>query len=166
MAWQQHLKARWTRLAAREQRGLTLAATVLLLGLAWSTLLAPALRTLGNASSQNAKLDAQMERMQALQIRAKMLQSMPAVAPQDSLRALQSATALLGKGAALQVAGDLATVTLKQVNAQNLAPWLTPVSAAGLSPMDVHLKSNADTGETLWSGVLVFRLPAGASASP
>jgi general secretion pathway protein M len=164
MAWQHTLKARWLALAPREQRGLTLAASALLVALAWTVLLAPALRTLRGAAAQHAKLDMEMERMQAMQTRAKLLQSKPVVSTQDGLGALQNATTQLGKGAALQVSGDLATVTLKQVSAQTLAPWFAPVSAAGLSPADVHLQRNPGPGEALWSGVLVFRLPASAGA--
>jgi general secretion pathway protein M len=165
MAWQHSIKARWLALAPREQRGLTLAASALLVALAWAVLLAPALRTLRAAPAQHTKLGAEMERMQAMQTRAKALQSKPVVSPQDGLGAVQTATALLGKGATLQVTGDLATVTLKQVNAQNLAPWFAPVSAAGLSPFDVHLQRSPGPGDSFWTGVLVFRLPPGTSAA-
>jgi general secretion pathway protein M len=166
-AWQQRIQARWAALAPREQRGLTLAAAALLVALAWMVLLAPALRTLGGVDKQNAKLNAELERMQAMQTRATMLQSKPEVVPQDTLKALQSATTVLGKGASLQVAGDHATVTVKQISAQSLAPWFTPVSAAGLSPSDVHLQRSpgANGAEPLWNGVLVFRLPAGANTA-
>ena len=166
MAWQHTLKARWAALAPREQRGLALAGAALLSLLTWSVLLAPALRTLGSAAGQNATLDAEMERMLAMQTRAKVLQSKPVVSPQDSLKALQSATALLGRGASLQMAADHATVTVKQVSAPSLAPWFTPVSAAGLSPTDVHLQRSGTGAESLWSGILLFRLPAGASSAP
>jgi general secretion pathway protein M len=166
MAWQHTLKARWLALAPREQRGLTLAATALLAALVWSVLLAPALRALRSATSQHAQLDAKMEHMLAMQTRVKTLQSKPVVSRQDVMTALRSAAEQLGKGATLQVAGDQATVTVKQLSAQSLAPWFAPVSAAGLSPTDVHLQRSPGTGEPLWTGVLVFRLPAGATASP
>ncbi len=166
MAWQHLLKARWAALGSREQRGVALAATALLAALAWGVLLAPALRTLKAVPAQNAALDAQLERMHAMQARAQMLQAKPAVVAQETLKALQAATALLGKGAALQVVGDHATVTLKQISAAGLAPWFAPVSAAGLSPTDVHLQRSSDAAESLWSGVLVFSLPAGANATP
>ena len=164
MNWQ-HIKARWAGLALREQSALTLAAAILLAALAWSLLLSPALHTLRSADSQNAQLDSELERMLALQTRAKLLQSKPVVSPQDSLKALQSATALLGKGASLQLAADHATVTVKQLSAQSLAPWFTPVSAAGLSPTEVHLQRSGGA-EPLWSGGLLFHLPAGAQAAP
>ena len=163
MAWQHTLKARWAALGQREQRGIALAAAALLVALVWSVALAPALRTLKAVPGQNAVLDAQLERMHAMQTRAQMLQAKQAVAPQDTLKALQAATALLGKGASLQVAGENATVTLKQISAASLAPWFAPVSVAGLSPTDVHLQRSTDAAESLWSGVLVFRLPAGAA---
>lgn len=161
MTGMQQLKARWAGLALRERRALAFAAAVLLAALAWSLLLAPALNTLRSADSQNAKLDAELERMLALQTRAKLLQGKPVVSPQDSLKALQTATALLGKTAALQQAADRATVTVKQVSAQSLAPWLTPLSAAGLRPTELHLQRSGGA-EPLWSGNLVFQLPPGA----
>jgi general secretion pathway protein M len=166
MAWQHTLKARWAAMAPREQRGLTLAVALVALALVWSVLLAPALRTLKGVAAQNLQLSAELERMQALQARAKLLQTKPAVAPKESLKALQTAAAALGKAAVLQILGEQATLTLKQVSATDLAPWLSPGSGAGLSASEVHLQRSADSGEPLWSGTLVFNLPAGATAAP
>lgn len=166
MAWQHNIKTRWAAMGAREQRGLRLAAAVLVLALVWSVLLAPALRTLKNVDAQNTLLGKELERMQALQTRARALQAQPALAPKESLKALQTAATALGKSAVLQVAGEQATLTLKQVGASALAQWLTPQAGAGLSPFEAHLQREGSSAEPLWSGTLVFRLPAGAGTSP
>jgi general secretion pathway protein M len=166
MALQHTLKARWAAMAPREQRGLTLAVAVVALALVWSVLLAPALRTLKGVAAQNLQLATELERMQALQARAKLLQAKPALAPKESLKALQSAAAALGKAAVLQTMGDQATLTLKQVSAADLAPWLSPGSGTGLSASEVRLQRSGDGAEPLWSGTLVFVLPAGATAAP
>jgi hypothetical protein len=64
----------------------------------------------------------------------------------------------MGKAASLQVLGEQATVSLQQINAQELAQWLAPQSGTGQSPAEAHLQRNAGTTPT-WSGTLVFRLP-------
>jgi general secretion pathway protein M len=166
MAWHHTLKARWAALGAREQRGLALAAVVLCAALLWSVALAPALRTLKSAEAQSAQLGATAERMQALQARAKLLQAQPVAAPQETLRTLQSATTVLGKSASLQVVGEQATLTVKQVSAASLAPWLAPAAGSSPSPAEAHLQRDAGSAEPLWSGTLVFRLPAHKTGSP
>jgi general secretion pathway protein M len=166
MTWQHTLKTRWNQLALREQRLLVVAAALLAVVLVWSILLAPALRTLKAAPAQNTMLSTEMERMQALQTRARQLQTKPALSPKESLKALQAATAELGKSATLQVVGDQATLTVKQLSASSLAPWLSPGSGVGLSPTDVQLQRSTGATEPLWSGTLVFSLPAGANSTP
>jgi general secretion pathway protein M len=164
MAWQHTLKTRWAAMAAREQRGLALAAVLVALALVWSVLLAPALRTLKGVPAQQAQLGTELERMLALQARAKLLQAKPAVPPRETLKTLQAAATALGRGAVLQTMGEQATLTLKQVNPGALAPWLSPGSAAGLNASEVHLQRSGEGAEALWSGTLVFVLPAGATA--
>jgi general secretion pathway protein M len=166
MAWQHTLKARWAALGLREQRGLTLAATVLMAALVWSLALAPAWRTLQGADAQNAQLGASAERLQALQARARMLQARPALAPAEVLKTLQGATLALGQAASLQVVGEVATVTLRQVGAATLAPWLAPQAGSSPKPAEVHLRRAAGSAEPLWSGTLVFRLPPAPVATP
>ena len=158
------LGARWAALAPREQRGVQLAA--LLVGglLAWWVLLAPALGTLKKAESQHRVLDARLDAMRALQVRAQVLQAQSAVSGAEALAALQAAVAALGNGARLQVAGDQATVTLQQVRSDALAQWLVqPGMALRLQPAEVHWVRDAGPGPqtATWSGNLVFNLPAG-----
>jgi general secretion pathway protein M len=166
MAWQHLIKARWQALAAREQRGLALAGALVAAALVWSVALAPALRTLKSVDAQNNQLSITAERMQALQARAKRLQAQPLAVPQDTLKALQAATAALGKGASLQVQGEQATLTVKQIGVPALAAWLAPAAGAGLSPSEAHLQRDTTSTEPLWSGTLVFRLPGLTGAKP
>lgn len=159
MAWQQVLQTRWQALAVRERRAVAVAAALAAAALFWSVALAPALRTLKAAPAQHAQLSLASERMQALQARAKLLQAQPLAAPEDHLRALQTATAALGKMATLQVAGEQATLTLRQISAVALADWLVPVAGGGLSPSTAQLQRDSGGTEARWSGTLVFRLP-------
>ena len=166
MAWKNGLKTRWQALAEREKRGLGAAAALVAVALLWSVVLAPALRTLQSVEAQNAQLSRTLERMQTLQARAKLLQAKPRVTAADSLKTLQDATTAQGKMASLQVLGEQATITLRQISAPTLAAWLAPESAARLNPVEAHLQRDGNSAEPLWSGTLVFRLPGLASAQP
>jgi general secretion pathway protein M len=159
MAWQQLLKARWAALAGREQRGVLLAATVLGAALVWFVALAPALRSLKTVAAQSAALGADMERMQTLQARAKVLQAKPELAPQESLQALQTAATKLGAAVSLQVVGERATLTIKKLSALQLGQWLAPQTGPGLNPIEAHLKRDTGSAESVWSGTLIYRLP-------
>lgn len=161
--WQQLLKARWAALAAREQRGVLLAAAALGAALVWFVALAPALRSLKTVAAQSASLAADIERMQALQVRAKALQAKPALAPQESLRALQAAATKLGNTVTLQVVGEQATLTIKRFSAVELGQWLAAQAGPGMSPTEAHLKRDTGSVEPVWSGTLVYRLPGSAT---
>jgi general secretion pathway protein M len=163
VTWQNLLKARWASLAAREQRGVLLAATVLGAALVWFIALAPALRSLKTVAAQSASLAADVDRMQALQARAKALQAKPALAPQESLHALQTAATKLGNAVSLQVVGEQATLTIKRFSALELGQWLAAQTGPGLSPTEAHLKRDASSVEPVWSGTLVYRLPSSAA---
>jgi general secretion pathway protein M len=158
-AWQQLLKARWTTLAAREQRGVLLAGAVLGAALVWFIALAPALRSLKTVAAQSAALGADIDSMQSLQVRAKALQSKPALAPQESLQTLQTAATKLGAAVSLQVVGGQATLTIKKLSALQLGLWLAPQTGPGLNPTEAHLKRDTGSVEPVWSGTLVYRLP-------
>lgn len=167
--WQEAFKARWAGLGPREQRAVLLAASVLGAALLWSLAVAPALRTVKAADAQRAQLDATAERMLALQARAQMLQARPEAAPGEMLRSLQNASAALGKSASLQVAGEQATLSVKHLRASELAPLLAPAAGAGPNPGLAHLQRDAAGqagSEALWSGTLVYRLPASQPATP
>lgn len=163
MGWQNLVRARWAALAARERRGVLLAAAVLGLALVWFVALAPALRSLKTVATQSAALAADIDRMQALQARAKALQTKPALAPQESLRSLQAAAGKLGASVSLQVVGEQATLTIKKLGALPMGQWLSPQTGPGLSPIEAHLKRDTGSVEPVWSGTLIYRLPTASN---
>lgn len=162
------LQAAWQRLAPREQALVRAAAALVGLALLWWLLLAPALHTLRSAPAQHARLDAELQHMQALQAQAQQLQAQPRAAPQDAARALQASVAqALGPGARLTLAGERASLALKGVGADALAAWLVQArSNAHAVPMEAHLTrspapaAGAAAGPVRWDGTLVLTLPA------
>ena len=136
----------------------------------WWLLLAPALHTLREAPARHAALDAQLQRMHALQAEALQLKDAPRAQGGEALRTLRGAlTQQLGAAAQLSVAGDRATVTLKGASASVLAQWLAQArSNAHAAPLEARLAQSADAaraapaGEARWNGTLVLSLPAPA----
>lgn len=156
------LQDRWNLLAPRERTLLTAAAAVVLIALLWTLLLAPALRVLRTAPSQETALDAQLQRMQTLQAQAKALQQQAPLGYEDALRALQQATKqTLGAAAQISVSGERATVTLQAVGADALAQWLAQARLNARSvPLEAKINRISTPASTTWSGVLVISLPA------
>lgn len=156
--------ARWHALSAREQGALSAGAVVLALLLVWLVLLAPALRTLAQADTQQADLQRQLHRMQTLQAQAVALQDQPRVGREQQLRALELTLAPLGVAARLDPQGGQAIVTLQQVPAATLAHWLQQLhTQAHLQPSQAKLQRQAAT--SAWTGTLTFALaqaPSGA----
>lgn len=164
------LRARWQALAPREQNLLLAAAALIALALLWWLALAPALQTLREASTRHARLDAQLQHMQALQAQAQQLQATPRANPEDALRALQASVAeRLGASARLSVAGDRATLTLQGTPADALAIWLAQArSNARALPQEAHLvratapdnrSAATQSAAVRWDGTLVLALP-------
>lgn len=139
------LQARWKALAPREQSLLLAAAAVVGLAVLWWALMAPALQTLRTAPARHAELDAQLQRMHALQAEAMQLQTAPRVQSSDALRTLQTAVAQrLGPAAQINAAGDRATLTLKGAPADRLSDWLSQVrSTAHAVPVEMRLVRSA-----------------------
>lgn len=172
------LGARWDALAPRERRLAGWAIALIVLALAWWLALAPALRTLGLAQAEHARLDAQLRQMSTLAAQAKALQGQPKASRDDALRALESSVRQqLGPNAQLSSAGagDGATVMLRGVPAEALAQWLAQARGnARALPSEVHLTraqpapqpagataGNAQEPARLrWDGTLVMSLPA------
>ncbi|MEP6587694.1 MAG: type II secretion system protein GspM [Polaromonas sp.] len=156
------LRARWTRLPGRE-KNLVRLATLLILGLLlWQFSVAPSLATLRTADAQAKALGAQLQQMQTLQIKAQALQSQPALGFDEAVRALTAATKqTLGSSAQLGMAGERASVTLKNAPADALAEWLAQARLNARSvPTEARLMRTATPGSATWSGVLVMSLPA------
>ena len=164
------LQAHWKALAAREQNLVLAAGALLAIALLWWLALAPALQTLRSAPARHAALDAQLQRLQALQAEAQQLRDAPPMRPADARRSLQNTlTQQLGDTAQIQFTGDRATVTLKGASASVLAQWLAQArSNAHAAPLEARLAQSADAaraapaGEARWNGTLVLSLPAPA----
>ena len=158
------LLARWRALDPREQTLVRSAALLLGLALVWWVLLAPALRTLRQADMQQRSLEGQWQKMQSLQAQAQALQSQPRIGHDEALRALEASVKQgLGASAQLNVVGDRATVTLRNVPADALAEWLAQarVNARAL-PGEARLVRNTANPDSpaAWDGTLVLSLPA------
>lgn len=154
----QQLKARWSTLAAREQWMVAAAIAVVAFALVWWVLVGPALATLRASEEQHRALDAQVQRIAALQAQAQSLQSQPRIGYDEALRQLElSVRQRLGATARMVIAGDRVTITLTGTQPDALAQWLAQarVNARAL-PGEAHLSRTA-TG--LWDGSLVLALP-------
>ncbi|RZJ05254.1 MAG: type II secretion system protein M [Rubrivivax sp.] len=158
-----HLRAqaltRWQALGERERVVLTTVAVLLGLLLAWSLLLAPALRTLKTAPLELERLETQLQQMQAQAHEARMLQAAPVVPPAQAEAALKASVDQLGAVARLNVAGDRVIVTLTGIAPQALQNWLGVVrSAARARPVEAQLTR----GPGGYSGTVVLSLGGGA----
>ena len=159
------LGAAWARLDARERRLVAIAATVVGLALLWWVGLAPALRTLREAPAQRAALQVQAQKMQQLKAEADALKSVPRLAQDEALRALETAMKQrLGDTGQLSVMGDRANVVLKGASAAALADWLSDVRVnARATPVEARLTRSGDTAPGApvhWSGTLSLSVPS------
>ncbi|PZQ74785.1 MAG: general secretion pathway protein GspM [Variovorax paradoxus] len=189
MTLAQQIEARWQawwpELAPREQRLIGGAAAVVVLALLWWLALAPALRTLASAPAEHARLDAQLQQMQALQAQARALQSQPRANRDDAVRALESSVRQsFGADAQLQPAGggDAVGLSVRGAPAAALGDWLAQArNNARAIPREVHITRSqaaaapapatprgsgtpSDGGAAAptvrWDGTLVMGLPA------
>lgn len=156
--WQQ-LKARaltqWEALGERERLAVAIVGALLTLLLAWSVLLAPALRTLRTAPVELEKLDLQLQQMQAQAQEAKALRAAPPVPAAQAQAALTASVAHLGAAARVNLTGDRAVVTLNGVPPEMLQGWLGEVrSAARARPVEAQLTR----GPKGYAGTLVLTL--------
>lgn len=152
------LKARWAGLGPREQALVAAGGAVVALALVWLVALGPAISTLRGAEDQRRALDAQLQRMRALQAQAQALQSQPKLNPDEAARLLeQSVRERLGTSARVVIVGDRVNITLAGTAPDALAQWLTQarVNARAL-PGEARLTRNPSG---LWEGTLVLALP-------
>jgi len=158
----QRLQSRWASLTQREKNWLWLAFVMLLIAFLWFVLLVPVMTTLRGADAQARTLDAQLERMRAMQLEAVAIQKQPMRNYDEALRALTRVTSqVLGPSAKLLVVGDRARVTLQAGSADALAQWLTDARVNAQSvPLEAKLTRSPQTGATRWNGVVVMSLPA------
>ena len=156
------LRARWAGLPGREKNGIRLAALLVLLFALWQLSVKPALATLRTADVQARALGAQMQAMQAMQLQAQAVQKQPALGFDEAVRALSAATKqTLGASAQLVVAGERASITVKDASPDALAEWLAQARLNARSALiEARLVRGATSGSPVWNGVLVMGLPA------
>jgi general secretion pathway protein M len=158
----QALQIRWNSLAEREKYGLYLVAAVIGVAVLWWGLLAPAVQTLRFADTEHRRLDAQLQQMQRLQAQAQVLQTQPKTSHDDAVRALDlSVKQRLGTNAQLNVSGEQATLTLKNVPAESLVQWVTQARINARATLkEARLTRNtATTTQAAWDGTLILGLP-------
>ena len=156
------LRARWTQLDSRERMLVLAALSVVGVALLWWVGISPALGTLRQAEAQRSSLAAQVQKMQSLQVQAQAIASQPKINRDDALRALEASVKGLGATAQLNVAGDRATVTLRNTAADPLARWLSQARVnARAIPSEARLtRSAASAGSAAaWDGTVVLSLP-------
>ena len=156
------LQARWTSLERRERTLVGTALSVVALALVWWIAVSPALRTLRQADAQQRALAAQVRQMQSLQAQAQSIQSQPRISRDEALRALESSAKRMGTVAQLSVAGDRATVTLRNAPADQLAQWLSQARVnARARPSEARLVRSTTNpgGPATWDGTVVLSLP-------
>ena len=147
--WQTRRRAeRWLLLSAGAALALT---ALLLLGLR------PAWRTLQAAPAEQARLDAQWLRMQALQAQLQPLSQ----APQRRFDevALRASLAPLGAAAQLSIEGEQAQVRLVQAQPEAVAAWLLQSRVrSGAVVRQAQLTHSPPGQPPAWSGQLVLAL--------
>lgn len=156
------LRARWTQLDSRERTLVFAALSVVGVALLWWVGISPALNTLRQADAQRSGLAAQVQKMQNLQAQVQAIASQPKINRDDALRALEASLKGLGATAQLNVAGDRATVTLRNTAADALARWLSQARVnARAIPSEARLtRSAASAGSAAaWDGTVVLSLP-------
>ncbi|MEO3692666.1 type II secretion system protein GspM [Roseateles paludis] len=156
---QEQASARWSRLAEREQRLLTLAGAALGLLLTYTVLIAPAQRTLRNVPVQLEAVERQLQTMQAQAAEARLLAASPSVPAADAQAALSGATDRLGPKAQLHMRGEHAVLMLSGVPSEALQAWLGEVRAAARArPVEAQLTRSPQG----FTGSIVLSLGGGA----
>lgn len=158
------LQTRWAALQPREKTLVLAGAALVLAALLWWLALAPALKTLRSAPQQHQALDAQLQQMKRLQAQATQMQSQPVLDQDAARRALDAAVKQrLGATTQVNVVGDRATVILKGVPADAIAPWLAQVRTnARALPVEVKLNRSSTpsaAAQPQWDGTVVLALP-------
>jgi general secretion pathway protein M len=137
----QQLGTWWRARTPRERQAVTVVGLVILIFVAWTTFVQPALRTIQEAPGQLDRLDAQYQQMQRGALESTALRGAPRVSPSQAATALRAATDRLGDRARLSMQGDRATITLTGVTPEALRGWLSEArSGARARPVDAQLQ--------------------------
>jgi general secretion pathway protein M len=152
------LRTWWQVRSAQEKRMLKVAVFVLVLGTIWVAGIAPALKTIKTFEVTRNSQDVQLQAMLRLQSQAQNLRAVPQLGAEAAQQALHtSVTQAFGGRADFQAIGSTATITLKGVEPQALAQWLTVARTnARSAPQQAHLSYDKHG----WSGTLQMSLPA------
>ena len=156
------LRARWIRLPGREKNGIRLAGLLVLAFLLWQFSIGPSLATLRSSNAQSKALGTQLQAMQAMQLQTQAVQKQPPLGFDEAVRALTAATKqTLGASAQLVLAGDRASITIKEASPDALAEWLAQARLNARSALiEARLERASTPGGPVWNGVLVMGLPA------
>ena len=147
--------AQWQAMGERERLAIGAVGVLLGLLLAWSLLLAPALRTLKTAPAELEVLELQLQQMQAQAQEAQALRAAPPVPPDQAQAALKASVEHLGAVARLNLTGDRAVVSVNGIAPELLQGWLGEVRAAARArPVEAQLTR----GPKGYSGTLVLSL--------
>lgn len=159
-----HLVARWQAFSPRDQRVLSILASLIGLLLFITVAVTPALKTLRDSDQRRDHMAQQLAQMLALQAQAQALQTRTFLSRDEALRQLQNITP--NTYIQLQVQGARVTAQLKAVPAADLAQWLAQARQQAQSlPIEVNLTRNlASTNSTIWDGNLILSLPSRGAA--
>ena len=153
------LHTRWQALNARDQRVLSVLASLLALSAFVAVAILPALNTLQDSAQRRQQIAQQRTHMLALQAQANALQNRSTLSREEALRQLQSITP--SARMLLQIQGNRVLVQLKAVPAGELAQWLAQARQQARSlPLEAHLTRNTTLTSVVWDGNLVLSLPS------
>lgn len=152
--------ARYAALDSREQRGLLLAVSLLVLLLLIGVGVLPAVRSLRAGPQLLQQQAVQLQALQLLQVRAQTLQALPLLDQAAAVDSLQASMGLLGGNAEISVGDQRVHLVLRATPAQALAEWLARARAEAHSvPIEARLTREGQADAALWSGSLVMSLP-------
>jgi general secretion pathway protein M len=153
-------RARYAALGPREQRGLLLAVSLLVLLLLIGVGVLPAVRSVRASPQLQQQQAVQLQALQQLQVRTQALQALPQLDQQAAIDSLQASMGLLGGNAEISVGDQRVHLVLRATSAQSLAEWLARARAeAHAVPIEARLTREGPAGDALWSGSLVMSLP-------
>jgi general secretion pathway protein M len=162
-AWRQA----WDARSPREKTLLRAAAFLLAVVVVWQWAWAPAWRTWQEATTRQAALDSQTQRMLQWQAQAKGLQKPSTISRAEATQWLEKNLADLGPNAKLSLTGDDVTLRVEAAPALAMARWLSQAREhaqtlphqAQMQQAQTQQANSAAPNEVLWQGTLVLRLP-------
>ena len=150
----EQLRARYSKLDARERQMVVVIGVALAFLLVWLVLVRPAWNTLDTAPALRAQADAQLLQMTATAIEAKQLRALPPVQASVAEQVLKAATEELGGKGKLAVQADRATLSVTGINGEDLRKWLIQArGGARARPIEASLTRAGDG----YNGTLVVQ---------